>query len=82
MMKNSAFSKADQSLEILMKLYDVYNDYSVGDPIIIKFSYGSLVENDDIERARDFVVKMRGQIISDVAEIEQRNSTVIIKPKI
>jgi len=74
---------ANASLEILMKLHDLYAPDKVhGQPIVICFSLNGKVEDDDIDEARKFAIGIKKQLIDDVADVEQRNSNVIITPNL
>lgn len=74
---------ADKSLGVLMELYNLYApEKSHGEPIVINFSPNGKVEDGDIDTARKMADGLRTQIVKEVAEIEQRNSKVVITPKL
>lgn len=76
----TAVAKEEQVLD---HLYDFYNPEGKDSrsPIYIKFSTGINVENGDIDDARTFATRIRLQL-GDVADVSQRNSTVLIQPKV
>ena len=69
---------------VLQNLYEFYHPNGqdgYGDAIHIPFTMGSSVEGDDVSVARNFAEKIRHQL-GDIADVMQRNSTVIITPKV
>lgn len=74
--------------EMIEQLYKMYSPivagkpkYKFGDKITINFSIGTNVESTDIDEARNFAERLRGQISSDDATIQQSASKVIVQPK-
>lgn len=73
-----------KSREILNQLYELYPSNNVlkfGDPIIVNFSNGAIVEVGDIENAMKFANGMKKQFPNEDVDIKIRNSKVVITPK-
>ena len=69
---------------VLQNLYEFYHpdgQDGFGNPSYVKFSVGAMVEDGDIKAARKFAEGIRPQL-GDIADVSQRNSTVIITPKV
>lgn len=74
--------------EMIEQLYKLYSPiingkpkYKFGDKIVVNFSIGTNIEGSDVSDARNFAEKLREQISTDDASIEQSASKVIIQPK-